>query len=109
MRPSVIVAARPPLSIEFNSLRPEGEVPRKHPLLARVNLINNMIRRVRVPRIADIIHNGGQHPLLQQARLLDRVDVQTGAHVPRNVAVEGPRAGVVGVVLQDDVSRLPIR
>lgn len=82
------------------------EVPSKHPLLARIDLIYNVARGVLVPRVAGILHDGRQHSLLQQSRLFERVDVQTGAHVPRDVAMEGPRAGVIGVVLQDNVCRV---
>lgn len=81
-------------------------VPREHPLLARVDLVHDVLGRVRVPRGAGVGHDGRQHPLLDQGVLLDRVDVQPAANVPRDVAVEGPRAGVVGVVLQDDVGRV---
>ena len=85
---------------------PDREISCKHPLLARINLVHNMPRRPCVPRLACIRHNRRQHPLLQLARLLDRVDVQSAAHVPRNVAMEGPRAGIVRVVLQNDVCRI---
>ena len=64
-----------------------------------------MVRRIRVPRIASVGHNRRQHSLLQQGRLLNCVDVQPSAHVPCDVAMEGPRAGVICVVLQDNVCR----
>ena len=64
-----------------------------------------MPRRILVPRVADIGHNGRQHSLLQQRRLLECVDVQPTAHVPCDMAMEGPRAGIIGEVLQDNVCR----
>ena len=64
-----------------------------------------MAGRVRVPRITSVGHDRRQHSLLQQGRLLNCVDVQTGAHVPCDVAVERPRAWVVREVLQDNVCR----
>ena len=65
-----------------------------------------MPRRIRIPRLAHISHNRRQHPLLQQPRLLNRIDIQTSTHMPRDMAMKGPRAGVIGVVLQDDVGRV---
>ena len=62
-----------------------------------------MPRRIRIPRLTDIRHHRRQHPLPQQPRLLNRIDVQPPTHMPRDVAMKGPRAGVVGVVLQNDV------
>ena len=53
----------------------DREISRKLPLLSRINLIHHMARRIRVPRIARIGHNGWKDPLLQQRRLLDRVDI----------------------------------
>lgn len=47
----------------------------------------------------------GQHPFLQQRRLLNGVDVQARAHVPRNVAMERPHARVVGLILQHDIAK----
>ena len=83
-----------------------GKVPCKHPLLPRINLIHNILRRVRVPRITRVLHHGRQHFLLYQSVLLNRVDVQSTADVPRDVAMEGPRARIVGVVLQHNVCRV---
>ena len=83
-----------------------GEIARKHSLLSRIDLVDNVLRRVRVPRIARVLDHGRQHFLLDQGVLLDRVDVQAAADVPCDVAMEGPRARVVGVVLQDDVCRV---
>ncbi len=45
-----------------------------------------------------------QHALLQQRLLLNGIDVQARAHMPRDVAMERPHAGVVGEVLQHDVA-----
>ena len=65
-----------------------------------------MARRIRVPRIASVSHNRRQHSFLKQGGLLDCVDVQTTAHVPCDVAMEGPRARVIREVLQDNVCRI---
>ena len=83
-----------------------GKVSCKHPLLSRVDLVHNVLRRVSVPRIARVLDHGRQHFLLDQSVLLNRVDVQSTAYVPCNVAMEGPRARVVGVVLQNNVCRV---
>ena len=83
-----------------------GKVPRKHPLLPRINLIHHILRRVRVPRITRILHHRRQHFLLYQRVLLNRVDVQSPANMPRDVAMEGPRARIIGVVLQHNVCRV---
>lgn len=61
--------------------------------------------RVIRPRDTSLLDAVGQHPLLQPRRLLNRVDVQPRADVPRDVAVEGPHARVVRLVLQHDVAR----
>lgn len=83
-----------------------GEISREHPLLSRVDLIHDIACRVCVPGLAGVGHDRRQHSLLQQSVLLDGVDVQARAHVPGDVAMEGPRAWVVRVVLQDDVPGL---
>ena len=93
-------------NVSFSLPSWHGKVPCKHPLLPRINLIHNILRRVRIPRITRILHHGRQHFLLDQSVLLNRVDVQPTAHVPRDVAMEGPRARIVGVVLQHDVCRV---
>ena len=64
-----------------------------------------------MPRIArpvdtSLRHDLRQDALLQQVSRLDGVDVQAGADMPGNVAVERPDAWVVGVVLQDEITVL---
>ena len=44
--------------------------------------------------------------LLDQIDLLDGIDVETCADVPSNVAVKRPDTWVVGIVLDDQVTRL---
>lgn len=61
--------------------------------------------RVIRPRDTGLLDAVRQHALLQQRLLLDGVDVQARAHVPGDVAVEGPDARVVRHVLQHDVPR----
>ena len=63
-----------------------------------------MARIIR-PSDTGLLDAAGQDPLLQQRLLLDGVDVQARADVPRDVAVERPHARVVGDVLQHDVAR----
>ena len=46
-----------------------------------------------------------QHPLLQQRLLLNRIDIQARAHMPRDMAMERPHAGIVREILQHDVAR----
>lgn len=46
-----------------------------------------------------------QHPLRQQTCLFNRVDIQSSAYMPSDVAMKRPHAGVVCVVLQDEISR----
>ena len=59
--------------------------------------------RVAGPIDARLLHTTRQDPLLQKRRLLDGVDVQSSADMPRDMAMERPHARVVGVVLQHDV------
>ena len=92
------------VSISF-SLR-HRKVPRKHPLLPRINLIHNILRRIRIPRITRILHHRRQHLLLNQRILLNRIDIQSPTNMPRNMAMERPRARIIGVVLQHDVGRV---
>ena len=53
-------------------------------------------------RLLDAI---GQDSLLQERLLLNGIDVQTSANMPRNMAVERPHTRVVSVVLQHDIAR----
>ena len=59
--------------------------------------------RVAGPIDARLLHTTRQDSLLQERLLLDGVDVQSSADMPRDVAMERPHARVVGVVLQHDV------
>ena len=75
------------------------EIPRKHPLLPRINLINHILRRIRIPRTTRILHHRRQHLLLNQRVLLNRIDIQPPTNMPRNMAMKRPRARIVRVVL----------
>ena len=103
MRPSISHSNYFSLSSSSSSLSHRHPVSRKHSLLPRINLINHILRRVRVPRIAHIVNDRREDPLLQQGGLLNRVDIQTTTDVPGDMAMEGPGAWVVGVVLQHNV------
>ncbi len=70
----------------------------------RINLIDNIMARVRRPSSASVAHSLRQHPLLDRIDLLHHIHVQASADVPRNVAMERPYAWIVGVVLNDNVA-----
>ena len=57
------------------------------------------------PITACLRDGGWDDALLDQIDLLNRIDIETCAHVPSNVAVKRPDTRVVGVVLNDQVSR----
>lgn len=57
------------------------------------------------PVTAGLSHRGRNDSLLDQLGLLHGVDVEARADVPRDMAMQWPHAGVVGVVLNDDVGR----
>lgn len=42
--------------------------------------------------------------MFQPLRLLDGIDIQPCANMPRNVAMERPDAGIISFVLQNDVA-----
>lgn len=54
------------------------------------------------PVTAGLRDHAGNDSLLDQLGLLHDVDVETGADVPRDMAMQRPHARVVGVVLDDD-------
>ena len=62
-----------------------------------------MARIIR-PRNTSLLDTTRQHPLLQQRLLLNRVDIQPRANMPRDMAMERPHAGIVREVLQHDVT-----
>ena len=71
-----------------------------------INLIDNILCRIIIPINTDLIHTLRNVSQLQQLRLLDRVNIQSRANMPRNMAMERPDAWVIGVVLQNDVAGL---
>lgn len=56
------------------------------------------------PVAAGLSDHARNDSLLDQICLLHDVDVETGADVPRDMAMQWPHARVVGVVLDDDVA-----
>ena len=82
----------------------QKDVPLPTPLQPRINFLNHVVTRVIRPGDASLLDAVRQHPLLQLGHLLDRVDIQARAHMPRDVAMERPHAGVVRLVLQHDVT-----
>ena len=64
-----------------------------------INLIHNIMCRIIIPIYTGLVHTLRNVPLLQQLRLFDRVNVQSRANMPRNVAMEWPDAWVIGIVL----------
>ena len=59
---------------------------------------------VRGPIPASLCHGARHDSLLEQLRLLHQVHIQARGNVPRNVTMERPDAGVVRVVLYDEVA-----
>lgn len=57
------------------------------------------------PVTAGLRHRGRNDSLLDQLGLLHGVDVEASADVPRDMAMQWPHAGVIGVVLNDDKAR----
>jgi len=69
----------------------------------RINLLRNILARPRTPIATRLRHRGRQLDLPDFFGVGDSVDVQAAGHVPGDVAVEGPDAGVVGFDLHDHV------
>ena len=61
--------------------------------------------RVSGPVNTSLLHTSGKDPLLQERRLLNRIDVQTRADMPRDMAMERPHARIVRVILEHDIAR----
>lgn len=57
------------------------------------------------PIDTSLLHTSREDPLLQERRLLDRIDVQTRADMPRDMAMERPHARIIGVILEHDIPR----
>ena len=83
--------------------RPIPNLPLLQPT---INLIHNIVMCIITPINTSLIHTLRNASLLQQLRLLHCVNIQPRAHMPRNVAVEGPDTRIIGVVLQNNVARL---
>lgn len=83
-----------------------GERSRKgsKALQARVDFGDDVGAAVRRPVTTCLRHDGRNLPLGDEVGPLHGVDVQARGHVPRDVAVEGPDARVVGVVLDDEMT-----
>ena len=61
--------------------------------------------RISGPVNTSLLHTSGEDPLLQERRLLNRIDVQTRADMPRDMAMERPHARIVRVILEHDIPR----
>ena len=71
-------------------------------LNARIGLIKRIVSRViRIPRAARGLDIVEIHTARDRGQLLQELDAEALRHVPRDVAVEEPRAGVVGRVRDD--------
>lgn len=70
-----------------------------------INLIDNIICCIITPINTGLVHTLRNLSVLQLLRLLDRINIQSRANMPRNVAMERPDAGVIGLVLQNNVAR----
>lgn len=79
----------------------EKERDRSQP---RINLLHNIMSRILTPIPTRLRHNLRHIPLLDPLGLLHQIDIQPPTHMPRDVAVKGPYARVVGVVLQHEVA-----
>lgn len=82
-----------------------GRKPRSKYLQAGIDFGNHVVPAVIGPVAAGLSHRGRNDSLLDQIGLLHGVDVEARAHVPRDMAMQGPHAGVVGVVLNDNKTR----
>lgn len=63
-----------------------------------------MIIIINIPINTSLIHTRRNASPLQLLRLLYRVNIQSRANVPRDMAMERPDAGIIGFVLQDNVA-----
>ena len=57
------------------------------------------------PIDTSLLHTSRKDPLLQERRLLDRIDVQTRADMPRDMAMERPHARIIRVILEHEIPR----
>ena len=78
---------------------PLQPIPKLPLLQSAINLIHNIIMCIIIPINTKLIHTLRNASLLQQLRLLDRVNIQSRANMPRDVAMERPDARIIGFVL----------
>jgi hypothetical protein len=71
----------------------------------RINLLHHIFTRPRAPIPTSLRHRRWQLNLADLLRVRDGIHVEPAGHVPRDVAVERPHAGVVGFDLHDHVRR----
>ena len=83
----------------------EKKISRLAPLQPRINLVHDIMTRIVSPSNTSLLDTVWQDPLLQERLLLDGVDVQPGADMPCDVAMERPHAWVVCIILQHEVAR----
>ena len=64
-----------------------------------INLIHNIVVSIITPVNTKLVHTLRNISQLQQLGLLDGVNIQSRANMPRNMAMERPDAGIICLVL----------
>lgn len=75
------------------------------PLQSRINFVHHVMAGVVGPTNTSLCHTARQNAFLQERLLLDGVDVQSGADVPCDMAMERPDSRVICDVLENNIPR----
>ena len=81
------------------ALSEQKHAPLLTPLQPGINLIHHIMTRIIRPRHTSLLHTIRQHALLQLGHLLNRINIQSSANMPRDMAMERPHARIVRLVL----------
>lgn len=94
--------------IELQPLLPITSLPHhlKSILQARINLVRGVLSRIRIPDIAELKDIGVEILLDDFLGLLENLQEQAAAHVPSEMAMQGPSSRVVLHELQHHEGRL---
>lgn len=79
-------------------MRPHNPLPLSQPT---INLLHHILLRIRIPIRTSLRHDQRNLHLVDIGGALHECHKQALRQMPRDVAVERPRAGVVGVELED--------